>query len=134
MMIAWPDRWYHTSGDHVDKSDPTQMKRVVTIAAAGAYTIASADDNMATKIAGEITSNGTSGSAHQLVRGLEELNHATAENLAEAYKAGRAYLMASVINEKDTLATVNQLAADRKLSATMWSPCRNPSTTSAGPI
>jgi len=28
MMIAWPDRWYHTSGDHVDKSDPTQMKRV----------------------------------------------------------------------------------------------------------
>ncbi len=27
MMIAWPDRWYHTSGDTADKSDATQMKR-----------------------------------------------------------------------------------------------------------
>jgi aminopeptidase YwaD len=114
MMIAWPDRWYHTSGDHVDKSDPTQMKRVVAIAAAGAYTVASADDHTAAKIAGEITSNATQRIGHQLVRGLEELNRATAETLAEAYKAGRAYLMASVINEKDTLATVNQLAADRR--------------------
>ncbi len=121
MMIAWPDRWYHTSGDHVDKSDPTQMKRVVAIAAAGAYTVASADDNMATKIAGEITSNATQRIGHQLVRALEELNRLTAEalakapeTLAEAYKTGRAYLMASVINEKDTLATVNQLAADKK--------------------
>ena len=31
MMIAWPDQWYHTSGDRVDKADPTQMKRVVAI-------------------------------------------------------------------------------------------------------
>ena len=114
MMIAWPDRWYHTSADHVDKSDPTQMKRVVAIAAAGAYTVASADDHTAAKIAGEITSNATQRIGHQLVRGLEEMNRATAETLAEAYKAGRAYLMASVINEKDTLATVNQLAADRR--------------------
>ncbi len=28
MMIVWPDRWYHTSGDRVDKADPTQLKRV----------------------------------------------------------------------------------------------------------
>ncbi|MDP2955430.1 MAG: HEAT repeat domain-containing protein, partial [Longimicrobiales bacterium] len=43
----WPDRWYHTSGDHVDKTDPTQLKRVAVITAAAAYTIASADDEMA---------------------------------------------------------------------------------------
>jgi hypothetical protein len=115
MMIAWPDRWYHTSGDHVDKSDPTQMKRIVVISAASAYTIASADDDMATKIAGEITSNGAGRLAHQLVRGLEELNQAKPETLAEAYKSGRAYITAAVINEKDTLASVNQLAVDKKL-------------------
>jgi hypothetical protein len=114
MMIAWPDRWYHTSGDHVDKSDPTQMKRVVIISAAAAYTIASADDAMATKIAGEITSNGTARIGHALVRGLEELNRASTENLGEAYKAGRAYVTAAVINEKDTLATTNQLAIEKK--------------------
>jgi aminopeptidase YwaD len=121
MMIAWPDRWYHTSGDHVDKSDPTQMKRVVAIAAAGAYTVASADDNMAVRIAGEITSNATQRIGHQLLRGLEELNRITAETLAkapetlgEAYKTGRAYIIASVINEKDTSSTVSQLAVDKK--------------------
>ncbi len=113
MMIAWPDRWYHTSGDHVDKSDPTQMKRVVIISAASAYTIASADDAMAMKIAGEITSNGTSRLGHQLVRALEELNNANAGTLAEAYKDGRAFVAATVLSEKDTLATVLQLAADK---------------------
>lgn len=114
MMIAWPDRWYHTSGDHVDKSDPTQLRRVAIIGAAAAYTIAGADDNMAMKIAGEITSNGTGRLGHQLVRGLEALNRAAPETFADAYKSGRADILGAVINEKDTLATVNQLAADKK--------------------
>ena len=36
LMIVWPDQWYHTSGDTPDKSDPTQLKRVVTMCAAAA--------------------------------------------------------------------------------------------------
>ena len=59
MMIAWPDQWYHTSGDRPDKADPTQLKRVALIGAAAAYTIASADEAMALKIAGETASNAT---------------------------------------------------------------------------
>ncbi|MBE0712346.1 MAG: M28 family peptidase, partial [Candidatus Aminicenantes bacterium] len=39
MMIAWPDKWYHTSGDVADKADPTQLKRAAIIGAAGAYTV-----------------------------------------------------------------------------------------------
>jgi aminopeptidase YwaD len=115
MMIAWPDRWYHTSGDHVDKSDATQMKRVTIIAAAAAYTIAGADDYMAMKIAGEIGSNGTNRLGHQLVRGLEELNRATAADYAEAYRLGRAFISAAVLNERDTLASIHQLAVDKKV-------------------
>ncbi|MBM3792431.1 MAG: M28 family peptidase, partial [Acidobacteria bacterium] len=115
MMIAWPDRWYHTSGDHVDKSDPTQLRRVVVIGAGAAYTIAAADDHMAIKIAGETTSNGTGRLGHQLVRGLEELNGATKDTLAESYKAARAYLTCAITNEKDTLDTVSELAVDKKL-------------------
>jgi aminopeptidase YwaD len=114
MMIAWPDRWYHTSGDHVDKADPTQLKRVAIIGAAGAYTIATAEDDMAIKIAGEIASNGTARLAHQLVRGLEALNNATPETLEDAYRRARAYTEAAALNEKETLETVNQLAVDRK--------------------
>ncbi len=115
MMIAWPDRWYHTSGDHVDKSDPTQLKRIVIIGAGAAYTVASADDHMAMKIAGETASNGTSRLGHQMVRALEELNAAKKEELAEGYRVATAYLTTALTNEKDTLASVNELATDKKL-------------------
>jgi aminopeptidase YwaD len=114
MMIAWPDQWYHTSGDHVDKSDPTQLKRVAIIAAASAYTIASADDDLATKIAAEISGNAMSRLSHQAVRGMAELNAATKETLEDACKSARVYLATALMNEKNTLETVLQLATDKK--------------------
>jgi hypothetical protein len=77
MMITWPDRWYHTSGDHVDKTDPTQLKRVVAIGAAAAYTIAAADDEMAVRIASETAGTESSG-RHQLACGLAEMELAAA--------------------------------------------------------
>ncbi len=112
MMIAWPDQWYHTSGDRVDKSDPTQLKRVAIIGAAGAYTIASADDDMAIKLAGEIASNGTRRLGHQFVLAQGRLNEATAQSLLEQYRWARAHVEAAVINERNTLQTVMQLASD----------------------
>jgi hypothetical protein len=114
MMIDWPDRWYHTSGDHADKTDPTELKRVAVIGAAAAFTIANADDEMAIKIASETASNGTQRIGHQFQRGIQEVDAATAETLADAYKGARAYIEATVINEKNTLETVNELAADKK--------------------
>ena len=114
MMIAWPDQWYHTSGDRVDKSDPTQMKRIAIIGAAGAYTIASAADDMAIKIASETASNGTRRLGHQFVIGLERLNNATAAgDLEPAYKWARAHIEGSILAEKTTLETILQLAEDR---------------------
>ncbi len=68
MMIAWPDKWYHTSGDTADKSDPTQLKRAAAIGAAGAYTVASADAGAAARIAAEIAANATRRLGHQLDR------------------------------------------------------------------
>jgi len=107
MMITWPDPWYHTSSDRVDKTDPTQMKRIAIIGAAGAYTVASADDDMAVKIAGEVASNGT----RRL--GLEILNKATAEDLGKAYKKAWIQVSTAVTNEKDTLGAVLELATDK---------------------
>ncbi len=113
MMIAWPDQWYHTSGDRVDKADPTQMKRVVIIAAAAGYTVACADDDMAVKIAGETASNGIRRIGHQLVIALETLNKATAKDLAGAYKKAWVKVAKAVDNEKNTLETVVELASDK---------------------
>jgi len=112
MMIAWPDQWYHTSGDRADKADPTQLKRVVVIGAASAYTVASADDDLAIRLAGEIASNATQRLGHQFVLGQERLNGATASNLAERYAWARAHVQGSAMAERETLATVLQLARD----------------------
>jgi len=113
MMIAWPDPWYHLSGDLADKSDPTQLKRTAVIGAAAAYTIASADDDLAVRIAAETASNATRRLGHQFMVGLEELNSAKAESFAESYKSARAYVEAALINERETLDSILELTADR---------------------
>jgi hypothetical protein len=110
MMIVWPDQWYHTSGDRIDKADPTQMKRVAVIGAAAAYTIASADDDMAIRLAGEIASNGTRRLGHQFVIAQELLNGATAENFADQYHLARAHVLGSAMAERETVASVLELA------------------------
>jgi hypothetical protein len=117
MMIAWPDKWYHTSGDVADKADPTQLKRAAVIGAAGAYTVASAGAEAAVKIAGEIVSNATRRLGHQLVVSLETLNRATAESFGEEARFARDIFEAAVMNEKDTLGSVLELApGDASLS------------------
>lgn len=113
MMIAWPDRWYHTSGDRADKADPTQLKRVVVIGAAAAYTIASADDDAAVRIAGEISANAARRLGHQFMVGQDHLNRADKDSLAKAYKMARLHVEIASANEKATLASVLELAGDR---------------------
>ncbi len=118
MMIAWPDRWYHTSADTADKSDPTQLKRAAAIAAAGAYTVASADASLASRIAGETASNAVRRMGHQLAVALDAVNRAKAEDLPGELKFARGLIDAAVINERDTLDSVRELSpADKELQA-----------------
>jgi hypothetical protein len=110
MMIVWPDQWYHTSGDRVDKADPTQLKRVAIIGAAAAYTIASADDDMAIRLAGEIASNATRRLGHQFIMGQERLNAATRDNLESQYRWARAHVEGTLMAERETLESVLELS------------------------
>ncbi len=112
MMITWPDNFYHTSEDRPDKCDPTQMKRCSVIAAAAAYTIALAEEGMATQIAGEVFSNGIRRMGHQLQRGLDELGDAGNDNIEATYKKTRGYVEATLLNEIETLETVLELAPE----------------------
>ncbi len=117
MMIAWPDKWYHTSGDVADKADPTQLKRAAIIGAAGAYTVAAAGAEDAVRIAGEVVSNATRRLGHQLVVSLETLNRATADSFGADARFARDILEAAVMNEKDTLGSLLELApGDASLS------------------
>jgi len=113
MMITWPDLYYHTSQDVADKCDATQLKRVCFIGAAAAYTIAAADESMALKIAGEVTGNAASRIGKQLQRAINELDNASKENFETIFKRTKGYLEAAVVNEKNTLQSVTELAVSK---------------------
>jgi len=113
VMNTWPDYWFHTSEDRTNKMDPTQLKRVVVISAGAAFTIANADDDMAVRIAGEITTNASRRIAHQLDRGLDELKRADDQTFTAGYKKSRTFIEATSINERSTLGSVLELAKDK---------------------
>lgn len=56
MIIQWPDKFYHTSLDTVDKVDATMLARVGAVAATYAYFLATVGEKEATWLAGEIVS------------------------------------------------------------------------------
>ena len=114
MMITWPDNYYHTSHDNPDKLDATQLKRVIAIAAASAYTIASADDELMMKIGAEVVSNASRRIGYQLSRGLDLVNNANSDNFLNMVKKAVSFVEACYINEAATLNTVLELASDKK--------------------
>ncbi len=126
MLITWPDLYYHTSEDLPDKLDPTQMKRTAIISAAAAYTVASADENRAIQIAGEVFSNSLKRIGHQLARAMDELANARTEQLSSLIKKTRGYLDAAFLNEKTTVNSVGQLApASPKLQTSLGNLTKN---------
>ena len=112
MMITWPDLYYHTSQDIADKCDPTELKRVCFIGAAAAYTIADADEFMASKIAGEITGNAADRIGKQMERAMDEIGKAKKEDFENLYKRTKGFIEAAVLNEKATLVTTSELVAN----------------------
>lgn len=114
MLITWPDLYYHTSEDIPNKLDPTQMKRAAIITAAGAYTIASADEDMAISIANTSFSYASKRMGIEMVRAFDELNKTDTSNFENICKRVRSYLVASAKNENATLMSVSQLKPGSK--------------------
>ena len=109
MMITWPDLYYHTSQDRADKCDPTQLKRVCVITAAAAYTIASAENEMALRIGSEIIGNSAKRIGSQLQRASSLLDKSDKESFKESWLKGYRFIEAAILNEKATLRSVNEL-------------------------
>ena len=115
IMITWPDNYYHTSGDRPEICDPTQLHRAIVIAAASAYTIAGADENMAIKIASEVASNAEKRMSLKMRYDLAQLNGASEEEFKDLYRTAVFNQDALLNNETATLATVMELAPSSAL-------------------
>ena len=59
MLIQWPDKFYHTSEDTLDKVDPAMLAATGGLATAYAYFIAAAGEAEARWLAREVVARGT---------------------------------------------------------------------------
>lgn len=110
MIVTWPDNYYHTSGDRAGICDPTQLRRAVVIAAVAAYSIASAGEDGALKIASEVSPNAVKRLALIEQANAKRINNAaTASSLEEALKKAIFDTDAYADNEIATLQSVYEL-------------------------
>jgi hypothetical protein len=73
MLIQWPDLYYHTSMDTVDKVSEDSLKRVGWIATMAALTLANATAETAFRLANQTASNGIVRIEEAAQKGVEEL-------------------------------------------------------------
>ena len=116
MMITWPDQYYHTSEDRVDKLDATQLKRATVLAAATAYTIATAGEEGALRIGAEVLANSNKRLGFYQVKYVDMI--ANSADVEAAWRNAVLAIEGHAKNEKNTLATIQELvpAGNKKVS------------------
>jgi aminopeptidase YwaD len=110
LLITWPDPFYHTTQDRVDKCDPTQLKRVVFITAISAYTIAAAGEDDALDIAGEVFGNSTRRTGYQVSESFDRLNKCGADNLISLLKRETGNIRGIEAGEEMTIRSIAKLS------------------------
>jgi len=106
MMIVWPDQWYHTNRDTVDKSDPTQFKRVVFIGAAAAITMAGAGPAEVERMIPEVAMRCYERIGQAKARTVRLVQEAAKERLADAYREADNALNQAFLRQEDTLNSI----------------------------
>jgi aminopeptidase YwaD len=106
MLIVWPDQWYHTNRDTVDKSDATQLKRVAFIGAAAAVFLAGAGPDEALSLINEVSTRSHARLGEQKARAESLLLASDKAKLHDAYREADNILGQAIAHEQDTLASV----------------------------
>jgi aminopeptidase YwaD len=90
MFITWPDMWYHSSQDTIDKQDPTQYKRAAVVGIGAMTVMATGGDLMAGRVTSENLGRGTERMGDSSRKGTSYLADAsTPDALHTAWKEAR---------------------------------------------
>lgn len=109
-MGTWPDNYYHTSEDTPDKCDPTQLRRIIFISAASAYTIASAGDEMVVRILSEMYAGAATRLGIQMGKASDMIWNSDAVSMKNNYKRAVYNIEGFIMAEKSALSKVAQLS------------------------
>jgi hypothetical protein len=120
MFICWPDMWYHTSGDLPDKSDSTQLKRVVALSVASAIFLANAGPEEARSILNEVSWRGMKRLGEEKGRAEDLILRSEGKNLSVARKEAVNIVIQAFLREKEALSSVRFFAGiDSQCSRTL---------------
>lgn len=97
---TWPDNYYHSSEDSPNKCDPTQLRRVIFISAAGAYTMASAGEESAIRIIAEMYSGANIRLGIQMGKANDMIWNASAEKMKSVCKRAVYNIEGLILAEK----------------------------------
>lgn len=133
MFICWPDMWYHSSGDTPDKSDSTQLKRVVVLSTAAAVTLAGAGPSEAEHIIAEVGGRALARLGSDKIRADKLLAEAAPADLAVAYKEAKNILAQGFAREGETVESTRffveseaRLEEALKARKSLLDACRGP--------
>jgi aminopeptidase YwaD len=114
-MITWPDSYYHSSEDNPDKCDPTQLRRVIFITAAGSYTMAAADNQMAQRIVSEVFTSATTRIGIQAGKSSDMVWSSGKENISANYRRAAYNLEGSTLAEMAALEKIRQISSETQV-------------------
>jgi len=103
MFICWPDMWYHSSGDAPDKSDSTQLKRVVFLSTASAVCLAGAGLAETEKIIAEVAGRSLGRLGQDKIRAARRLRDAAPGDVHTAFKDAQNILTQGFVREIEAL-------------------------------
>lgn len=132
-MTQWPDLFYHTSEDTIDKVSEDSLKRVGWITAMAALTLANADHSTAYRLAGKTVAKGLGRISEEGHAAAEELfkksqDHKMKNRSSELARSAEYHsnrLQHAIWREQEAVRSVKRLANDPELDAVVERHCRD---------
>jgi hypothetical protein len=123
MFITWPDMWYHSSQDIPQQLDPTQFRRAAVVGIGAMSVLASADDAVASTVAGESFTRGAERMGEAVRKGVAYMADARdAAGLAEGLKEARNAVAHQTRVEQDVIRSASVLFSSRQNGERRLSP------------
>lgn len=113
FMLVWPDQWYHSSGDTPDKSDSTQLKRVVVISAASTIFLAGAGPDEVERMIAEVGARSFERIGREKERAEARLREAAPAQLHAVYREAYNIVAQAFLYEEECLDSIRFFIKDQ---------------------
>ncbi len=112
-FMVWPDLWYHTDQDTLDKSDPTQLKRVAFIGTSAALAVCSGTEETLMNLSRATYAEKRGFVEDAFSKAVSGISSRKAADGGKAYRNGLNGLTQAVRLTRASLERVRELAAGK---------------------